>query len=95
MLAAHATIAYVYRAFTGRDRLPREGFDMQQLRSTRQLIKMWRRRAKTISRVGHTADAASNSTPGTVHSAFTQTGLAVADQVRKAWQTGPLGLARF
>jgi hypothetical protein len=32
---------------------------------------------------------------GNAHSAFTTTGLAIEDQIRKAWQPGPVGLAMF
>lgn len=68
---------------------------MKQLRSSRQLVKMWQRREKaTIDRVpvplGEPASPAA-----TVHSAFTASGLAVEDQVRKAWRPWSAGLAVF
>ena len=68
---------------------------MKKLLSSRQLIKMWHRREKaTIDYlVRPTGDA--KSTAGTAHSAFTSSGLAVEDQIRKAWCPGPMGLAIF
>jgi hypothetical protein len=68
---------------------------MRQLRSSRRLIKMWHRREKaTIDHlVGATADP--KETTGTTHSAFTSSGLAVEDQVRKAWRPSAVGLAVF
>jgi hypothetical protein len=69
---------------------------MKQLRSSRHLIKMWHRREKAaIARGAPAVDAAPKTVVGTVHSAFTPCGLAVEEQVRKAWQPGPLGLALF
>ena len=68
---------------------------MKQLRSFRHLIKMWHRREKaTIDHVvGTTGDP--KGAVGTTHSAFTASGLAVEDQVRKAWRASPEGLATF
>ena len=68
---------------------------MKQLRSSRHLIKMWQRREKaTIDHlVVATGDA--KGAAGTTHSAFTASGLAVEDQVRKAWRPSSVGLAIF
>ena len=68
---------------------------MKRLLSSRHLIKMWRRREKaTIDHlVRPTGDA--KSAAGSTHSAFTSSGLAVEDQIRKAWRPGPMGLAIF
>ena len=68
---------------------------MKQLRSSRRLIKMWHRREKAT--VDHVVGATGNAkgVPGTTHSAFTPSGLAVQDQVRKAWHPYPAGLAIF
>ena len=68
---------------------------MKQLRSTRHLIKMWHRREKaTIDHlVRSVGDGKSSS--GTTHSAFTPSGLAIEDQVRKAWRPWSAGLAMF
>jgi hypothetical protein len=66
---------------------------MKQLRSTRHLIKMLHRREKAI--IARVAARAPKAVSGTVHSAFTRTGLSVEEQVRKAWQPVPLGLAMF
>ena len=68
---------------------------MKRLPSSRQLIKMWHRREKvTIDHLVRTIGD-SKSASGTTHSAFTASGLAVEDQVRKAWRPGPMGLATF
>jgi hypothetical protein len=68
---------------------------MKQLRSTRHLIKIWHRREKaTIDHLVR-AVAPSKDPSGTTHSAFTATGLAVEDQVRKAWRPATAGLAMF
>jgi hypothetical protein len=69
---------------------------MKQLRSSRHLIRMWHRREKAT--IDHLARAiGARETPGaaTTHSAFTQSGLAVEDQLRKIWQPAPIGLAMF
>ena len=68
---------------------------MKQLRSSRRLIKMWHRREKAT--VDHVVGATGNAkaSTGTTHSAFTPSGLAVQDQVRKAWHPYPAGLASF
>ena len=69
---------------------------MKQLRSSRHLIRMWHRREKaTIAQVARAVDAAPKVVTGTMHSAFTATGLAVEDQVRKAWRPYSAGLAMF
>jgi hypothetical protein len=68
---------------------------MKDLRSSRRLIKIWQRREKaTIDHLVHTAVGAKDAA-GTTHSAFTSSGLAVEDQVRKAWRRSPEGLAIF
>ena len=68
---------------------------MKRLRSSRQLIKMWHRREKvTLDHLVRTTGD-SKSAAGTTHSAFTASGLAIEDQVRKAWRPSPMGLAIF
>ena len=68
---------------------------MKDLRSSRRLIKIWQRREKaTIDHLVDTAVEAKSAT-GTTHSAFTASGLAVEDQVRKAWWPNSVGLATF
>lgn len=68
---------------------------MKQLRSSRQLIRMWHRREKaTIDHLVRNVDPVKNPL-GTTHSPFTASGLAVEDQVRKAWQPATAGLAMF
>jgi hypothetical protein len=72
---------------------------MKQLRSSRHLIRMWHRREKAT--IDHLARAvapeakADAAAAVTVHSAFTPSGLAVEDQLRKIWQPAPIGLAMF
>jgi hypothetical protein len=67
---------------------------MKQLISSRRLIKMWHRREKaTIDQLVRTADGAKAATM--THSAFTASGLAVEDQVRKAWRPNPDGIPTF
>jgi hypothetical protein len=56
---------------------------------------MWHRREKAtidhlVRAIGDTKSAAA-----TTHSAFTASGLAIEDQVRKAWHPSPVGLAIF
>ena len=69
---------------------------MGQLRSSRNLIKTWRRREKVIiDHLVKTTRPTKKDTPITRHSAFTDAGLAVEDQVRKAWQPYSFGLAMF
>ena len=68
---------------------------MKKQRSSRDLIKHWRKGEKAT--IDHLVRALG---PGsrlgeTTHSAFTQTGLAIEDQVRKAWHQAPIGLAIF
>ena len=68
---------------------------MKNLRSSRHLIKMWHRREKaTIDHLVRTLRD-KKSTTETGHSAFTDSGLAIEDQVRKAWAPSPVGLAMF
>jgi hypothetical protein len=67
---------------------------MKQPRSSRHLIRMWHRREKaTIDHLVKSIDPVKS--PGTTHSAFTASGLAVEDQVRKAWRPAAAGLAMF
>ena len=68
---------------------------MKQLRSPRSLIKMWRRRKKAI--VEHVAGTIGDAggAAGTGHSAFTASGLAIEEQIRKARRPSPEGLAIF
>jgi hypothetical protein len=56
---------------------------------------MWHRREKaTIDHVARNVETV--KTPSTMaHSAFTASGLAVEDQVRKAWRPAAAGLAMF
>ncbi len=69
---------------------------MKRPLSSRQLIKMWHRREKvTIDHLVRTIGATKSNAAGTTHSAFTSSGLAVEDQIRKEWQPGPMGLAIF
>jgi len=69
---------------------------MKQLRSSRHLIKMWHRREKsTIDHLVRHIGADGKSLAATTHSPFTASGLAVEDQVRKAWQPISTGLAMF
>ncbi len=68
---------------------------MKRALSSRQIIKMWHRREKvTIDHLVRTVGDA-KSTARTTHSAFTPSGLAVEDQIRKSWRPGPMGLAIF
>ena len=68
---------------------------MKQLTS-RHLIKMWHRHEKaTIDHLVRSIGANPKSAETTTHSAFTATGLAVEDQVRKAWRPPSAGLAMF
>ena len=68
---------------------------MKQLRSSRHLIKMWHRREKAT--IDHLVRSISvpKAAEGMIHSAFTDAGHPIEDQVRKSWQPGPLGLATF
>jgi hypothetical protein len=68
---------------------------MTALRSSRRLIKIWHRREKAT--LDHLVDTSvDRKTPaGTTHSAFTSSGLAIEDQVRKAWRPCSAGLAIF
>ncbi len=63
--------------------------------SSRQLIKNWHRREKvTIDHLVRSAGDA-KAPIGTTHSPFTSSGLAVEDQVRKAFIPSPVGLPIF
>jgi hypothetical protein len=68
---------------------------MKHLRSSRHLIKMWHRREKAT--IDHLVRRISDpkSAAVTTHSAFTASGLAIEEQVRKAWRPSPVGLAMF
>jgi hypothetical protein len=67
----------------------------QQLRSSRRLVKMWHRREKvTIDRVVG-ALGEKTGVALTTHSAFTASGLAVEEQIRKVCRPSPFGLAIF
>lgn len=69
---------------------------MKQLRSSRHLIRMWHRREKaTIDHVARAVGIVPKTGSGTLHSAFTASGLPIEDQVRKAWQPCAAGLAMF
>jgi hypothetical protein len=69
---------------------------MKQLRSSRHLIRMWHRREKaTIDHLARAIGARETPIPATTHSAFTPSGLAIEDQLRKIWQPAPIGLAMF
>jgi hypothetical protein len=68
---------------------------MKQLRSSRHLIRTWHRREKAmIDHLVRSIDPV-KSPAGTIHPAFTASGLAVEDQVRKAWRPATAGLAMF
>jgi hypothetical protein len=68
---------------------------MREPRSSKRLVKMWHRREKaTIDHLVRTAGDAKGASR-TTHSAFTSSGLAVEEQVRKAWQPSSMGLAIF
>jgi len=67
---------------------------MKDLRSPRRLIKMRQRRDKAA--VGQPARGDhSDKDARPLRSAFTATGLAIEDQVRKAWRPWSAGLAVF
>jgi hypothetical protein len=68
---------------------------MKQLRSSRHLIRMWHRREKSTIDYLVRNIAPVESPSGASHSAFTASGLAVEDQVRKAWQPPTAGIAMF
>ena len=68
---------------------------MSDMRSSRNLIKRLHRREKaTIDHLVSAIGATSVKTP-TLHSAFTEGGLSVEDQIRKAWNPGGTGLPVF
>ena len=68
---------------------------MDHPRSSRHLIKMWHRSEKAT--IDHLVRAirAKKRASETNHSAFTASGLAIEDQVRKAWRPPSVGLAMF
>jgi hypothetical protein len=68
---------------------------MKKPRSSRHLIKTWHRREKaTIDHLVRIISDKQDSVE-TIHSAFTPAGLAIEDQVRKAWSAPMIGLAIF
>ncbi|MBV9827649.1 MAG: hypothetical protein JO001_18600 [Alphaproteobacteria bacterium] len=68
---------------------------MKDVLSSRNLIKRLHRREKaTIDHLVSSIGASNVATP-TRHSAFTDAGLSVEEQIRKAWHSGPVGLAVF
>ena len=68
---------------------------MKQLRSSRHLVRTWHRREKsTIDHLVRSLAQAKSSSPST-HSAFTPSGLAIEEQVRKAWRPFAGGLPIF
>jgi hypothetical protein len=68
---------------------------MRDLRSPRRLIRMWHRRQKaTIDHLVHSLGDA-DGTARASHPAFTASGQAVEDQIRKAWRPSATGLAIF
>jgi len=68
---------------------------MKQVQLSRHLIRTWHRREKaTIDHLVRSVNPVKDP-PGTIHSAFTTSGLAVEDQVRKACQPATAGLAMF
>jgi hypothetical protein len=99
VLAELQLMSYLYRTFTKPRQLVagRPGrIPMKQLRASRQLIKVWHRREKsTIDHLVRSIGAMPQEAAGTMHSAFTASGLAVEDQVRKAWRPYAIGLAMF
>ena len=68
---------------------------MKQPRSSRHLIRTWHRREKATIDYLVRSIVPANNPPATTHSAFTTSGLAIEDQVRKAWQPASAGLAIF
>ncbi len=68
---------------------------MKDLRSPRRLIRIWHRREKAT--IDHLVRALGDpkSSTGAAHSAFTPSGLAVEEQVRKAWCPSCTGLPVF
>ena len=68
---------------------------MKQARSSRQLVKLWHRREKAT--IDHLVRAVGTEpkTATATHSAFTASGLAIEEQVRKAWAPWSRGLAMF
>jgi hypothetical protein len=68
---------------------------MKQLRSPRRLISMWRRRKQAAAEHAVGANGEVGGAAGTGNSAFTATGLAIEEQIRKARGSSPEGLAIF
>ena len=68
---------------------------MKDLRSSRRLIQKWHRREKATLDHLVTSVAIAEPANGRVHSALTASGLAVEDQVRKAWARANTGLPIF
>ena len=67
---------------------------MKDLRSARRLIKIRQRRDKPTAERASRAAAAKLAVTSTL-SAYTATGLAIEDQVRKAWRPWSVGLPVF
>ena len=68
---------------------------MKDLRTSRRLIKMWqRRKLAVVGRLVRTTGDAPGAAD-TTHSAHTSSGLAVEDQIRKAWHPYPAGPTIF
>jgi hypothetical protein len=68
---------------------------MKDLRSSRRLIQKWHRREKaTLDHLISTVGIVETAT-GRIHPALTASGLAVEDQVRKAWAPAQVGLPIF
>ena len=68
---------------------------MKDLRSSRRLIQKWHRREKATIDHLVTSVGIARSDDGRMHSAMTASGLAVEDQVRKAWAPVRTGLPIF
>ena len=68
---------------------------MKQVRSSRQVIESWYRHEEAT--IDHLVRLLTepNSRYRNSHSAFTSTGLAIEDQIRKAWRPDSRGLAMF
>ena len=69
---------------------------MKNLRSSRHLTKNWHRHEKAmIDQLVRVVRPVERAPSGGEHSPFTETGLAIEDQVRKAWRPNTAGLAMF
>ena len=68
---------------------------MKNLRSPRRLLRLWHRREKVT--IDHLVDTLGDAKTAarSAHSAFTSSGHAIEDQVRKAWRPSGVGLAVF